>query len=681
MSPTVVDKLFTPPKTVAPGAGITLLDTDTILDVVRVGGPKDLDIRDMIVDIEIERTMSGASTVTFTIHDPDRRLLRAPALSTALQILFDGYGFRMFAKKKSGPTLTLVFESKNISYLRHKKVLVRASRADVTRIQFCVRLARLVKATNIEIFAPEAARRFAHEDFSGSDQAKLAGRDSGLSNEDLPVGESDHATPAQRKVIQDVLDVGADLAAPKRILIAAVMTVIGESRAKNLKMATIKRPAGVDAQGHPVFTEVPTNAGSVGAFQQRFSQGWPASGNVKKDARAWYKGAGTNIGAIDFFSDNPDAQLWEICAAVQRPREDLRESTYDPWKKQATQWVDAYNPGQRGDEQTQVGKYVFSTKNDQGKIEDFWTTIKRLMDEVQMAAFEQQNRLWLVREAYLTSASMPVLKVDPDAPGIEDIDFDWNVNKEDATASIQAEVSRWSAPAGSCVQLMGLGLDDQKWLVETIGRSAFGTLAQIDLKTAQHALPEPAAKLVTISAGDRGGPGQTRIEGSDVYGLPDAIAAAYREAQKIDKKQYPYSWGGGHEHAGTPSRHAESSRGGRIVLGYDCSGSTGAVLAAAEPYVPNNKEGFGLPKKGESVSVSGDFGLFGVYGEGRYMTWWYSSNHVFLEFKRPANKDSDGKVQVEHFGTGRWGKSWGGAGFNSEIHPKDGFAPAHIPGM
>jgi hypothetical protein len=294
---------------------------------------------------------------------------------------------------------------------------------------------------------------------------------------DSPIGEGDKpATDAQRNIIETILDVGSNLNAPRRVLICAVMVAIGETRVKNLKMQTARRVIGVDSAGHPVFGEVPTNAGSVGVFQQRKPMGWPASGDVKKDSRGLFLGAGTNVGLIEEASNNPDEPLWEVCANVQRPREDLRESTYDPWKQQATAWVDAYNPGNRGQETVHVGRYEFSTKNDQGKIEDFWTVIKRLMDEVQMDAFAQQGQLWLAREAYLTSAGMPVLDIDPDMAGIENIDFDWNVNKEDSTGEITAEVSRWTAPAGSCIRMRDMGFDDQKWLVETISRSAFNTL-------------------------------------------------------------------------------------------------------------------------------------------------------------------------------------------------------------
>lgn len=657
----------------ARSADVALLDPTTVLSVVH-NRSRSINVYDMIVDIEIERTMSGASTVAFKLFDPDRELLNAPALKYAFEISMDNWGFRLYSINKAGPIVTLTFEDKAVALLRQKRgILVTASRNKLTRVQFCQHLISRVKIAKIKTIAPESDIKQRIKTLPNSDKGKLVeSRDPGINeDEDLTV-KGVKATKEQIKLGERVLAVGAELGARQKVQIAAMMTIIGESVIKN------DPPKYGSGSGQ----YVPLDAGSWGLFRQRPTMDWPPYlSSVEVQARAWYHGYKSNVGAIKVDEDNPDFMAWEICAEVQRPREDLRESTYEPWKAEATKWVDAFSGGSAGSDKTFRGRYVFSTRNDQGKIENFWDCIKRLMDEVQWAAFAQQGAVYLVREAYL-SGTKPIMIVSPDSAGIEDIDLDWNVNKEDAKATVTCYAERWAAPAGSCVKLkdMGDGPSEVRWLVDSISRTYDDPLTTIELRSAQHSLPEPAPEVITVAIGDRG----PDISGSDVNGLPDAIAAAYREAQKIDKKQYPYSWGGGHEHAGTPSRHQSGSQGGPIVLGYDCSGSTAAVLQAAEPFVKGSK-GFGLPKKGDSVPGSGDFGNYGVFGEGKYMTWWYNGVHVFLEFKRPKNKKDDGaggdKVEVEHFGTGRWGKSWGGAGFNTELHPHAGFYPAHIPGM
>jgi hypothetical protein len=60
------------------------------------------------------------------------------------------------------------------------------------------------------------------------------------------------------------------------------------------------------------------------------------------------------------------------------------------------------------------------------------------------------------------------------------------------------------------------------------------------------------------------------------------IQAMLDAAQAIANSKLPYAWGGGHAKAGTPSQGGNSDGGnGATVTGFDCSGTVGAVLAAA----------------------------------------------------------------------------------------------------
>jgi hypothetical protein len=45
---------------------------------------------------------------------------------------------------------------------------------------------------------------------------------------------------------------------------------------------------------------------------------------------------------------------------------------------------------------------------------------------------------------------------------------------------------------------------------------------------------------------------------------------------------------------------------------------------------------------------------------------------VFIEFRNMTDAN-----KTEHWGTGRWGKDWGGPGFNPNLHPHAGFSPRH----
>jgi hypothetical protein len=61
-----------------------------------------------------------------------------------------------------------------------------------------------------------------------------------------------------------------------------------------------------------------------------------------------------------------------------------------------------------------------------------------------------------------------------------------------------------------------------------------------------------------------------------------------------------------------------------------------------------------------------------VKGEGAYFTVWANPDHVFSEFYRNGTHDLKHTI---HFGTGNWGKGWGGPGINPNLHPHAGFTP------
>lgn len=69
-------------------------------------------------------------------------------------------------------------------------------------------------------------------------------------------------------------------------------------------------------------------------------------------------------------------------------------------------------------------------------------------------------------------------------------------------------------------------------------------------------------------------------------------------ANQITRHNYPYVYGGGHSHAGTPSTgiRGPGSNGHRV--GYDCSGSVAAVLAGAGLWRP----GSGVPSDAGMIS-------------------------------------------------------------------------------
>ena len=288
-----------------------------------------------------------------------------------------------------------------------------------------------------------------------------------------------------------------------------------------------------------------------------------------------------------------------------------------------------------------------------GHPEDSWACLQRLAQEVNWRCFVSAGKLYFVSDDDLLK-SPPKMTLSDESPGVVGIDFDIDNGKVRSEVTLTARASRWQAAPGEVVKLEGLGPANGLWLVHSARRGLYDPNATITLRRATKPLREPEAPLAaakptrtrrtTAGVGDE-------ITAADVGG--SAIETAYIAAQAIDAKKFPYVWGGGHGAAGIPSGSPS---------GFDCSGSTCAVLAAA---------GFGF-HPGGPVQTSGGLMGWGVAGRGRYLTVYANAVHVFMVFHTKAGD--------QHFGTGRWGKSWGGAGFNPQMHPTSGFVARHWPG-
>jgi hypothetical protein len=290
--------------------------------------------------------------------------------------------------------------------------------------------------------------------------------------------------------------------------------------------------------------------------------------------------------------------------------------------------------------------FQFRRGGSDGTREDSWTCLQRLAQEVNWRCFCSAGAVWFISESELRKAK-PRLVLSEQTLGVSAIDFDIDNGKVRSQVSVTCRARRWAAPPGSVVQLSGLGPANGLWLVASVQRGLFDADATITLKRATQKLPEPAPEAAPTPT--TGG----RRSSRDAPGAASSpVRKVYAAALAMDAKHLPYVWGGGHGAAGVPS-------GG----GYDCSGSTCAILAAG---------GLGF-HRGGPVSTSGAIARgWGVPGRGEYLTVYANDVHVFVVF-HTAKGD-------QHFGTGRWGKSWGGPGFNPTMHPTAGFSARHWPG-
>jgi hypothetical protein len=297
--------------------------------------------------------------------------------------------------------------------------------------------------------------------------------------------------------------------------------------------------------------------------------------------------------------------------------------------------------------------FQFRRGGTDGSREDSWTCLQRLAEEVAWRCFCSAGKVWFVSEDWLLKQP-PRLAISEDTLGVSAIDFQVDNGKVRSEATVTCRASRWAAPPGSVCKLSDCGPGDGLWLVSDMRRGIYDAEATITLKRPTKALPEPAPDSAAVATSSRRSSVATLSADA-----PSQLDAVYQAALAIDAKRFPYVWGGGHAAAGVPDRGTGRDPG----VGFDCSGSTVALLAAG---------GLGF-RPGGPTATSGTLASWGEPGAGQYMTVYANSIHVFMVF-HTAKGD-------QHFGTGRWGKSWSGPGFNPQLHPTSGFAARHWPGL
>ena len=115
-----------------------------------------------------------------------------------------------------------------------------------------------------------------------------------------------------------------------------------------------------------------------------------------------------------------------------------------------------------------------------------------------------------------------------------------------------------------------------------------------------------------------------------------AFSRMVAKAAAIDSRGYQYSWGGGHGQIGVPSRGTRTSRGGKIGVGYDCSGAVSAVLGAGGVL--------------STALTSGSLMRWGNEGPGKRVSVFADASHTIM------------KLGSRYFGTGEQNPD-GGAGW------------------
>jgi hypothetical protein len=637
-----------PPPTAVGGEPQPVTGTDTFdsshpLDELLLDGQGvPLDVRTAVTDVVIEESIEGASALAMTIVDENQEILNSALLDHAVDVDVLGLEFRLAAVNYQPPLLILTFEDRAVARLRLHDSPLRAARSKVTRAEFVQRMIREVRSERIPVYIPELHKRqpIGQRQETKQDRATRSHQHVDVFPKGAIISvKHQPASKAQRRVIEEVLQQGVDQGADDRVLIAAEMTITQESAAQNLR--------GGDRD-------------SVGAFQQRASQGWPATRVVRKDAKAFYDRA------IPAFKANPTADIGFVIDSIQRSATygtPQQGKFYAQWEQEARRTVRIWlGSGGKSGSETRRKAFTFTRALPPGgqKGENSWQAIQRLAQDVNWRAFMRRGVLYYASDVALLGRRARLV-VGPTDRGVVSMPFSYDRGKPVQQVTLNIYAAFWAGAPGDHVVVRGLGPANGSYLVSTARRSLFSHLVEVTLKAPTRPLPEPAADTVDVTH-----------KAPALGALSNHILNAYKKARGISRHRYPYSWGGGHNPTFSPSgpNHA-----------YDCSGSASAVLHAGGMLdAPLTTEGF----------VN-----WGAPGRGRFMTVWVKNipgspetSHVFIDFAikpnikpipRRGEVDLGGRI-VECFTTGRWGSNFDGAGFKPEHHPTDGFTPRHWPG-
>jgi hypothetical protein len=587
------------------------------LDVVVRSG-LDVSIAEAITGGEIERTMDGASTLSLTLFDPHRALLRNPDLSRAIDMAFGGYWWRLVKVAKSGDNLTLTFEDRDVAYLRAHNTARKANRNTITRAQFVQAMVREVghrdpkRSRNrpaaqkrITFVCPELKRvqpidhgKRTKAPSKRTKKHRAATKQAGLNPKARLTVKGARATREQRRNGERVLDIADDLRAGPKATKALMEAVIVESQIRNLSFG---------------------DRDSIGILQVRVSlHGRAIAASIERSVHAFLtRGFTGKGGAIKLAHDNPSWSAARIAQAVQGSQ----PAVYGQYAGEAERWVHAYGGASGNDSggtakrDTPRGKKKYEfRRGEPGKREDSWTAIQRLAEEVAWHAFMDRGRLYYVSDDYLIRQKARFI-VDEADDGVLEINFDIDSGKVSSDVSVIARAALFQVPVGCVVGVEDCGIANGRYVVTTVHQGIFDNACEITLRAPTPKLAEPEAE--DKEAVKRGAQADVRgARGTGGSSLRNRIVAVAK-ASAASYRRNPNAWhylAGGQWNVDDPTRPPRS-RGMRS----DCSQWVIAVYKKAGAPAPGPSFNSGytgtMAVKGHFVPTSqakpGDIILYG----------------------------------------------------------------------
>lgn len=625
------------------------LDLDvTLAKVLLNGNTLDVNIVGSLTDASIERTMDGASTVTLTVYDPERKLINSDLVDDRALITVDGLSFMRAAVSKAGTDLTFTFEDREVAILRRNRKPRKANRSQVTRAEFALSMVREVKNPVIKFFCPELHKvvPIAKSSQKVSATTRASNRQPGFDSGVTFTVKGIKATREQITNAERSLDVARTHNAPRLAHVALIMAEIQESGLRNL--------TGGDSS-------------SVGILQllNTWLGGSTSTSGGRRDVELVVKmflenGFAGKGGAIALAQADPNKEPSVIATQVQGNARGAAD--YAPWKAEAEKIValyyggdGTYDPATDTTSSGATGKYEFR-RGQPGQSESTWDALQRLASEVNWHCFMVEGTVYFVSDDYLMR-SKPLMRITETSTGVDYIDFDIDSGKKVATCTVTARLSRWAAPPGSVVAVDGMGPADGRWLVQSVRRSLFSADGTVELRRAAPALLEPAQDQGSQSGGGGFSVGSANsVAGAKARIGSDGKALVPADAPEAVKKIIE----AGNQIIGKPySQEAPRTPNDKVLPHYDCSSAVAHALA-----------GGGLVSPGLNITSVTLEGMF-ESGAGQWVTVYAASFHAYMEVAG-IRLDTSSVGDTTNAGSGvRWRNAIGARSGFVTRHPKD----------
>lgn len=270
---------------------------------------------------------------------------------------------------------------------------------------------------------------------------------------------------------------------------------------------------------------------------------------------------------------------------------------------------------------------------------DSWDLSGELADAVGWRRFSDGVQVVCGSDPWLATLN-PTLTMREFTDFVHTIDWDLDVAQPANRATVEIDAAGWVALPGQPVRIVGQGLADGLWLIDSMDRTEGITRQNIGLIRRQLVLAEPEPD--DRNTADAGEAGNLAYTNGSTGTATSGTAEQFVQAALSAARGKPYVWG-----ASGPNS-------------FDCSGLVQFASAKVGRRIGKPAAAQWSATKGRSISLADAYGRRGalLFRIGRG-----STNHVAISLGNGSTVEARGKAQgCGVFGNAK-GRAWTGASF------------------